>query len=133
MIFQNDKRGSFLQFAELPTRTACELELALYLKGEVDTDDRTLLEQQGWHIRHSLDVAATPETYRTYVQTSRGEFSCAKPSYVRFQNAWVSRPNAVLSRFGQAGGGAAHGPELVPSQRSKACSASPPSRKQPKR
>jgi hypothetical protein len=90
VLFQNDKRDSFLQFAELPTRAACELELALYLKGEVDAGDRALLEQNGWHVRHSLDVAATPESYRTYVQTSRGEFSCAKPSYVRFQNAWVS-------------------------------------------
>jgi hypothetical protein len=90
VTFQNDKRDSFLQFAELPARTACELELALYLKGDVDADDRMLLEQHGWHIRHSLDLAATPETYRSYIQTSRGEFSCAKPSYVRFQNAWVS-------------------------------------------
>src|SRR3989442_15688054 len=29
-------------------------------------------------------------SYRAYVQSSRGEFSCAKPSCIEFQNAWVS-------------------------------------------
>ena len=29
-------------------------------------------------------------TYPTYIQRSRGEFSCAKPSCMKFQNGWVS-------------------------------------------
>ena len=28
--------------------------------------------------------------YRAYIQKSRGEFSCAKPSCMKFQNAWIS-------------------------------------------
>ena len=29
----------------------------------------------------------TPDDYRTYVQRSRGEFSCAKPFYIRLETA----------------------------------------------
>src|SRR5437667_6316197 len=28
--------------------------------------------------------------YRGYIQRSRGEFSCAKPSYIKQQTGWVS-------------------------------------------
>jgi len=35
-------------------------------------------------------VSATPEEYRSYIQRSRGEFSCVKGCYVQFANAWVS-------------------------------------------
>jgi hypothetical protein len=93
VLYENDKRVSFLQFAELPARTACELELALCFKGRPDaTDvaDRELLERKRWRVRDALEVADTPESYRAYIQASRGEFSCAKPSYVEFQTAWVS-------------------------------------------
>jgi hypothetical protein len=48
------------------------------------------LEEHGWRIHHSRDVAATPETYQAYIQRSRGEFSCAKPSCMKLQNEWVS-------------------------------------------
>jgi hypothetical protein len=90
VLYENDKRISFLQFADLPTLTGSELELALYLDGRLDADDRELLERNGWHVRHSLEVADTPERYRAYIQSSRGEFSCAKPSCIEFQSAWVS-------------------------------------------
>ena len=28
--------------------------------------------------------------YQAYIQGSRGEFSCVKPSCMKFQNAWIS-------------------------------------------
>jgi hypothetical protein len=90
VLYENDKRVSWLRFAELPSLTPAQLELALYLDGALDAEDRRLLERNGWHVRHSVEVAATPEAYRAYVQGSRGEFSCAKPSCMAFQNAWVS-------------------------------------------
>jgi glycosyltransferase involved in cell wall biosynthesis len=90
VLYENDKRLSFLQFADLPARTPPELELALDLEGKLDAEDRELLERKGWRVRNALEVAYTPERYRTYIQTSRGEFSCVKPSCIEFQNAWVS-------------------------------------------
>lgn len=87
--YDNTKRSSFMEFVALPRLTSQPLELALFLV-EYDDPERAELERIGWRVRHSRDVAATPEAYREYVQGSRGEFSAAKPSCMQFQNAWVS-------------------------------------------
>src|SRR5262245_1534624 len=89
--YENNKRVTFLQFADLPRRTRQPLELALFLSDkEHDVRDAGSMRDHGWRIRHSLEVARTPEMYQSYVQRSRGEFSCVKPSCLHFQNAWVS-------------------------------------------
>jgi hypothetical protein len=89
VFYDNNKRVSFLAFAELPRLTRQPLELAVYLSPE-DAADREVMEGHGWRIRPSLEVSSTPERYRTYIQASRGEISCVKPSYVRLQNGWIS-------------------------------------------
>jgi hypothetical protein len=88
--YENTKRVAFLQFAELPRLTRQRLELALFLRTQRDLDEWQDLENRGWHIRHSREVAATPGMYQSYIQHSRGEFSCAKPSYLKFETAWIS-------------------------------------------
>jgi hypothetical protein len=91
LYYENNKRISFLAFAELPHWRPQVLELALFLSGEaVDVADRQFMERQGWRIRYATEVARTPELYQAYVQGSRGEFGCAKPAYGKFQTAWVS-------------------------------------------
>jgi hypothetical protein len=87
--YLNDKRAGFMEYADLPRRTTVPLELALYLSPG-DEEERRWLEQQGWRILLAQEVSASPARYRRYIQDSRGEFSCAKPSCVRLQNAWVS-------------------------------------------
>jgi hypothetical protein len=52
--------------------------------------ERSQLEANGWRVRDAHEVGATPWDYRRYIQQSLGEFSCAKPSCVRLQNAWIS-------------------------------------------
>jgi hypothetical protein len=86
---ENNKRVSFLEFVSRPQRTSQPLELALHL-GNGDADDRRRLEDHGWRVRHSVEVASTPEDYAAYVRGSRGEFSCVKPSCLKLRNAWVS-------------------------------------------
>jgi hypothetical protein len=88
--YENTERLSFLQFRELPARVRQRLELALRLRSDADRRDRRIMEDHGWNIRESRVVAGTPERYQSYVQGSRGEFSCARPADVRFQNARVS-------------------------------------------
>jgi len=88
--YENTKRASFLEYAVLPRLTRQPLELALYLKTDKDARERAALERLGWRIRHSPQVAGTPEEYQAYIQRSRGEFSCAKRSCMKFQNAWIS-------------------------------------------
>jgi len=89
-VYENTKRMSFLQFAELPRITRQALELALFLRTDQDAADRQLMEGLGWRIRPSRELTKTPALYQSYIQASRGEFSCAKPSCLKFQNAWVS-------------------------------------------
>jgi hypothetical protein len=85
----NEKRTAFLEYVDLPSRTSTPLELALLL-GRCDEEERRLLEQRGWKVRHAWDVSSEPEDYRAYIRRSRGEFSCVKPSYVWLENAWIS-------------------------------------------
>ncbi|MGD8868082.1 MAG: hypothetical protein PVI01_10640, partial [Gemmatimonadales bacterium] len=89
ILSENTKRRSFLRFLDLPLRTPQPLELALFLVAD-DEADRERLERHQWRVRDSRQVAGTPETYRAYIQRSRGEFSCAKPSCMAFRNAWIS-------------------------------------------
>jgi hypothetical protein len=86
--YANDKRTGFLPFLDLPRHTAQPLELALSLGGAVE--EQAALEQRGWRVREAHEIVATPQDYQRYIAGSRGEFSCAKPSCVRLQNAWVS-------------------------------------------
>lgn len=87
--YQNDKRSSFLQFVDVPHLADAPMELATNLT-EGDRDERRQLEDVGWLISSSATVCPTPADYRHYIQRSRAEFSCAKPSCMRLQNAWVS-------------------------------------------
>ena len=88
-VFSDEKRVAFMEFADLPAHTCASLELAVCL-GTSDAECRRLLEPKGWRVREAWDVSATPEQYRAYVQRSRGEFSCAKPSTMALQTAWIS-------------------------------------------
>jgi aminoglycoside phosphotransferase (APT) family kinase protein len=118
IFYENNKRVTFLDYVELPRISGQPLELALCMgSGESDAassderqspplgvpagsvdrhpyvgdaEDRKVLESFGWSIRLAQEVARTPESYQSYIQGSRGEFSCAKPSCSKFQNAWVS-------------------------------------------
>ena len=88
--FDNSKRVAFLPFRDLPRLTPQPLELALFLDTAVDHEEGRMMAEHGWRIRRSVKVAGSPQAYRDYIRRSRGEFSCAKPSCMYFQNAWVS-------------------------------------------
>lgn len=85
----NEKRTAFLDYVDLPSQISAPLELALTLIEE-DSQDRRLLEQKGWRVRCLLEENWTPEAYHAYVQRSRGEFSCAKPFYVRLETTFIA-------------------------------------------
>ena len=87
--YANDKRSGFSEFFALPSLCDRRLELALVLPTGND-EERRFLEQRGWAVRDAFQVARTPESYRAYIQRSRGEFSGAKPSYTRLHTAWIS-------------------------------------------
>jgi hypothetical protein len=105
-FYDNNKRVSFLRFLELPRLTGQSLELALCLDESPESEararrnaygdylgdpaDRRRLEENGWRVRLASEVASSPERYQKYIQGSRGEWSAAKPSCMKFRNAWIS-------------------------------------------
>lgn len=88
-VYPNDKRDGFLPYLDLPRLTPHPLELALCLSPD-EEDEQLTLRAKGWRLADATSVASTPERYQRYIADSRGEFSCVKPSCVRFQNAWIS-------------------------------------------
>jgi len=89
--YYNDKREGFRPFLDLPQRSPQTLELAICLGDDPqDEEDRANLLQKGWRVRQAETVSETPWVYQEYIQQSRGEFSCVKPSCIRLQNAWMS-------------------------------------------
>ena len=68
-VYENNKRVTFMEFAELASMTDQVLELAIYF-GDGDAEDMRILKSRGWKIRHSIDVTRTPEMYRSYIQRS---------------------------------------------------------------
>lgn len=84
--YANAKRDGFFPFLDLPRRAPVPFELAIAGAGP----DLAMLRNRGWHVSDALVIAATPWDYQRYIQASRGEFSCAKPSCPRLQNAWIS-------------------------------------------
>ena len=105
-FYDNNKRVAFLRVLELPRRVGREFELALCLDESPESEararetafadyagdawDRRRLEDHGWRVRHAHQVAGSPGCYQRYIQASRAEFSCVKPSCIRFRNAWIS-------------------------------------------
>ncbi|NNE96763.1 MAG: glycosyltransferase [Acidimicrobiales bacterium] len=103
---ENNKRVGFVPYFDLPVRTGLDLELAAYFGETVphgghrddvtpdyvggDGDDVAALLAGGWRLRRSRSVSSDPFAYRRYIQHSKGEFSCVKPSCLLFQNAWIS-------------------------------------------
>jgi len=88
-LYEHNKRTAFLEYLDLPRRAGLELELAAYITAG-ETEDRRALQEHGWRLVEPRHVAGTAQRYRRYIQSSRGEFSCAKPSVVKAAPGWVS-------------------------------------------
>ncbi len=91
-VLSNEKRASFLDYLELPSRSSARLELALTLgSSEADRKERCALEEHGWGVRSLWEEDYwSAEDYREYVRRSRGEFTCMKPFYVSLETAMIT-------------------------------------------
>jgi hypothetical protein len=88
-FYECNKRPGFVEMIDLPARVPVGLEMAANLDPS-ETEDRLLFAHHGWQLVDPNVVAGTPTAFREYVQGSRGEFSCAKPAYVKARSGWVS-------------------------------------------
>jgi hypothetical protein len=88
--YPNDKRAAFAEYLDLPRHVPAPMELALMLGGPEMAEETDRLQRLGWRVKDAHHVARSPGDFRGYVQQSLGEFSCAKPSYVRMRTGWIS-------------------------------------------
>ncbi len=80
----------FRRFLDLPRRVApVPLEVAL-AEGKTARAPRDLLAHHGWHVVDPCLCCADHGSYRTYLQSSRAEWSIAKSGYVSGETGWFS-------------------------------------------
>ena len=91
------KDREFERFIDLPLRRRAAFELAV----GVDDAVRTRLEDHGWRLRRSIDLSASVEHYRGYIQSSRAEFTVARDQYVRPRTGWFSDRTACYLAAGR--------------------------------
>jgi hypothetical protein len=84
-----NKRAGFLPILPLPERAGVRVELAANVHPN-ELEDREQLARRRWHLLDPHAVAGTPQTFRAFIQRSRGEVSAAKPSYVKARAGWIS-------------------------------------------
>jgi glycosyltransferase involved in cell wall biosynthesis len=94
------KDTEFRRFLELPGRTRARLEIAM-ASGKNARPPIGLLERHGWSIVNPAVVAADLDRYRTYVQSSRAEWSVAKNGYVVGRPGWFSCRSACYLAAGR--------------------------------
>ncbi len=81
------KHVNFLRFLDIPRRSGqCFTMAMLPPTPEVEAQ----VAGQGWQLVDPRPVSATMESYRSFIQASRGEFTVAKDIYVRPNSGWFS-------------------------------------------
>ena len=92
------KHHEFLKFIDLPDRASQAFELALSTYSEAD---RRMLEAHGWRVQDALHISRELDDYRSYIQSSRGEFTVAKDQNVRLRSGWFSDRSATYLAAGR--------------------------------
>jgi hypothetical protein len=81
------KHANFLKFLDVPRRAGGCFTMAMMPPTEAISAEVT---GAGWRLTDPRPVSASMESYRDFIQTSRGEFTVAKDIYVRPNSGWFS-------------------------------------------
>jgi hypothetical protein len=88
-VFYGQKAHSFRQFIEVPRLTSERFMPALAIApGEIR--DLAALAENGWRLIDPAKLAATPQSYREFIQESKAEIGIAKSGYVASRCGWFS-------------------------------------------
>jgi hypothetical protein len=88
------KDVEFMHFIELPGMVApTQIELAIG-SGKTERTPYELLTHKGWHLVDPARVCPDVDSFRTYTESSKGEWSVAKNGYVLGQSGWFSERSA---------------------------------------
>ncbi len=93
VVFRGERYGwrksrEWMRFLDLPQRSGERFELAMDVCS-VPADLEKLVAS-GWGVRDPIPLSRSIDSYRTYVQESKGEFSAAKDMNVRLRSGWFS-------------------------------------------
>jgi hypothetical protein len=80
------KDREFEKFLDLPLKRSSGFELATRVSPVIEDK----LRQHGWRLADSVKISGDVNTYRRYIQGSRGEFTVARDQYVRPNTGWFS-------------------------------------------
>jgi hypothetical protein len=96
------KDVEFTKFIDLPERAGTgDFEIAMNTAGKVRNAPLSLLRHIGWKIVEPETACPDYESYRKYIQTSKGEWSVAKNGYVEGQVGWFSERSACYLAAGR--------------------------------
>jgi len=100
-IAYGQKDEEFRKFIDLPERVApTTLELAMG-PGKTRAPPWGLLQRKGWRVVDAEATCPDPDSFRTYVSSSLGEWTVAKNGYVRGQVGWFSGRSACYLAAGR--------------------------------
>jgi len=91
------KEREFAAIEDLPRRTRLPLEVAV----GGHQPPIAHWQQLGWSVRSSEAVSRTTASYRSYVASSRGEFSVCKNVYAATRSGWFSGRSACYLAAGR--------------------------------
>ena len=91
-----NKGLEFDRFIKLPQMIDEEIELAVSGTPPIDR-----LIRNGWTVRDANEVARSVDTFRSYVERSKGEFSVAKNSFFETQCGWWGDRAGVYLSYGK--------------------------------
>lgn len=95
------KDVEFMRFLDLPSRVApTRLEVALG-EGKTRKAPRELLARHGWRLADPLKVCPDLDGYRSYIESSKAEWTVAKEGYVVGQSGWFSGRSACYLAAGR--------------------------------
>jgi len=91
------KHREFLKIIDLPRQRDVPFEIA----AGKDDEAEAVLVANGWRFKDSISVSRDMESYRLYLQSSRGEFTVAKDQNVRLKSGWFSDRSACYLAAGR--------------------------------
>lgn len=91
------KDREFMKVIDLPRRRDVPFELAMKVEGDVTT----LLDEHGWRHVDTGAISSNVDSYRSYIQRSRGEFTVAKDQNIRLRSGWFSDRSASYLAAGR--------------------------------
>jgi len=98
--FYGQKAHSLRQFMALPKQTDENFLLALSIHPD-KKKDLAALHENGWQLLNPRSTAATPQSYRQFIQGSKAEFGIAKSGYVVSHSGWFSDRSACYLACGR--------------------------------